>query len=136
MSPPATQDDRWCFACGPENPIGLRLDFELDASGTLSARFTPRREHQSYAGRMHGGLVGLVLDEVMVRLLHLLNLRSVTSDLTVRLHRPTPIGREVLWRGWIEADRGRVLDTRAEAREAASGELLASARARCMRVKE
>ncbi len=137
MSPAsATEDDRWCFACGPENPIGLRLDFELDASGVLVTRFTPRREHQSYAGRMHGGLVGVVLDELMVRLLHMLDRRVVTSELTVRLHRPTPIGRAIEWRGWIEADRGRVVDTRAESREVASGELLASARARCMRVRE
>ncbi|HVP39616.1 MAG TPA: PaaI family thioesterase [Candidatus Saccharimonadales bacterium] len=135
MSPPGTRDDRWCFACGADNPIGLHLDFELDASGSLAARFTPRREHQSYAERMHGGLVALVLDEVMVRLLHLLDLRAFTSELTVRLHRPTPVGQEVVWRGWVAADRGRVVDTRAEARLASSGELLASATARCMRVQ-
>ena len=135
MTPPGEASDRWCFACGPDNPIGLRLDFELDASGALSARFTPRREHQSYAGRMHGGLVALVLDEVMVRLLHLLDLRAYTSELTVRLHQPTPVGQAVVWRGWIASDRGRVVDTRAEARLAGSGELLASATARCMRVR-
>ncbi|MBI5836254.1 MAG: PaaI family thioesterase [Candidatus Eisenbacteria bacterium] len=137
MSPAsATEDDRWCFACGTENPIGLRLDFELDGSGFLLTRFTPGREHQSYAGRMHGGLVGLVLDELMVRLLHMLGRRALTSEITVRLHRPTPTGHEVLWKGWIEADRGRVVDTRAEARVAATGELLATASARCMRVRD
>ena len=53
----------WCFACGKDNPTGLHMRFELD-DDKCTAYFTPRREHQSYPGRMHGGLVAVLLDEV------------------------------------------------------------------------
>ena len=45
-----------CFACGEQNPIGLHLHFFWIPNGVL-AFFTPRQEHQSYDGRMHGGLI-------------------------------------------------------------------------------
>ena len=53
----------WCFACGKDNPSGLHMRFEID-DDKCTAYFTPRREHQSYPGRMHGGLVAVLLDEV------------------------------------------------------------------------
>ena len=53
----------WCFACGKENEHGLHMRFEID-DDKCTAYFTPRREHQSYTGRMHGGLVAVLLDEV------------------------------------------------------------------------
>ena len=52
----------WCFACGKDNPSGLHMRFEID-DDKCTAYFTPRREHQSYPGRMHGGLVAVLLDE-------------------------------------------------------------------------
>ena len=53
-----------CFACGEQNPIGLHLHFFWIPNGVL-AFFTPRQEHQSYDGRMHGGLITVLLDEIM-----------------------------------------------------------------------
>ncbi len=57
----------WCFACGKDNPIGLKMEFTMDAEECV-AYFTPRQEHQSYDGRMHGGLISVLLDEIMGRL--------------------------------------------------------------------
>ena len=54
----------WCFACGKDNPIGLKMEFTMDAEECV-AYFTPRQEHQSYDGRMHGGLISVLLDEIM-----------------------------------------------------------------------
>ena len=130
---PGLADDRWCFACGPHNPIGLRLDFELDAAGALTATFVPRKEHQGYLGRVHGGLLGVFADELMVRLLYMLGVPAVSAELKLRLHRPAPVGEPVRGRGWIAAQRGRIFETAAELR-GADGELYASAEARCVRV--
>ena len=41
----------WCFACGKDNPIGLKMEFTMDAEECV-AYFTPRQEHQSYDGRI------------------------------------------------------------------------------------
>ena len=60
----------WCFACGKANPIGLKLEFERNDE-ECSATFIPQREHQSYDGRMHGGLISTLLDEVMGNYLYI-----------------------------------------------------------------
>lgn len=53
-----------CFGCGRDNPIGLKLDMQME-DGRCVAYFTPKAEHESYGDRMHGGLTSTLLDEVM-----------------------------------------------------------------------
>jgi hypothetical protein len=36
-----------CFACGPENPIGLRIHFHFDGE-VCSAEFTPGEHHVGF----------------------------------------------------------------------------------------
>ncbi|HSQ59356.1 MAG TPA: PaaI family thioesterase, partial [Acidobacteriota bacterium] len=71
MSEIVLDDDAYCFCCGPENPIGLKLTFEETSEGRMRTLWTPRKEHQGFKDIVHGGLVATVLDEVMVRLLYL-----------------------------------------------------------------
>ncbi len=130
------EDSGWCFACGPLNPSGLRLDFELEARGVLHCRFVPGPEHQSFLGNTHGGLVSVVLDELMVRLPYMLGIPCVSVDLHLRLHRPTLTGRPTLGTGWIKEERGRLLQARARLVDEQSGDLLASARGTCVKARE
>ncbi len=59
-------DDGYCFGCGPNNPIGLKLEFDWNSeTGDYVTTYTPTREHQGWVGRIHGGLIGLVFDEVL-----------------------------------------------------------------------
>ena len=60
------ENDHYCFGCGTLNPIGLKLTFKWDGD-KYSALWTPQREHQGRAGRVHGGLLALVLDEALSR---------------------------------------------------------------------
>ena len=53
-----------CFACGKKNPIGLKMTFKMDEKECVSY-FTPKEEHQSYNGMMHGGLISVLLDEII-----------------------------------------------------------------------
>ena len=64
MEMPKDQKYGMCFACGEENPVGLHLHFFWIPNGVM-AFFTPKPEHQSYNGRMHGGLITVLLDEIM-----------------------------------------------------------------------
>lgn len=136
MSELIVQADRYCFACGPDNPIGLRLDFELDASGILRSRFVPRRELQGYRFQVHGGIVAVFLDELMVRLLYMIGIPAVSAEMTVRYLKPIRVGVEVEGFGRILSSRGRLFELESEARSAGGGELLATARARALRVRE
>ncbi len=123
------EGDDYCFGCGPKNPIGLRLRFDIDARrGVAEAKFTPRREHQGYAGLTHGGILATLLDEAMVKLCWELGIPAVTARLEVALKRPAPVGEELGVRAWFAEDKGKLLETRAEVRNA-DGKLVAAARA-------
>lgn len=124
MSPESInlEGDDYCFGCGADNPIGLRLEFSIDAARReAEAVFTPRDEHQGYAGITHGGLIATLLDEAMLKLCWELGIPAVTARLEAELKRPAPIGEELRVRGWISEDKGRVIVAEAEVVDAAGG---------------
>ena len=102
-------NNRWCFACGPQNPIGLQLTFREEGN-TYVSTFIPGPEHQGYDGIMHGGLVSTLLDEIMARYLYAKGLAAVTAKLEVRYRQPTPIGQELHISGWITGQRGKMYE--------------------------
>ena len=61
------RDEGKCFACGPNNPIGLKLDFQFSGDSYV-AKFTPSAQYQGYDGITHGGIVSTLLDEAMAKL--------------------------------------------------------------------
>jgi len=126
------KNDDYCFACGARNPIGLKLRFDVDAAArTAVATFTPRPEHQGYADITHGGILATVLDEAMMKLCRDLGIPAVTARLEVEFKRPATPGETLTVRGWIDADRGRIIETRAEI-TASDGTLVARGRATAM----
>lgn len=85
------EEDKHCFACGEENPIGLKLTFSLEGEKALGY-FTAQSYHQGYKGMMHGGLVATLIDEAMAHYLLLHGYRGVTGRLDLRFRRPAPLG--------------------------------------------
>ena len=127
------EDDQMCFVCGPENPIGLRLEF-WDEGDRYCTRFTPEPRHSGYAGITHGGILTAILDEVMGRLLWVRNLRAATAQMEVRWSRSAPIGEPLHISGWIEEVRGRLVRCAAIAHNDA-GQVVARATGKFMRMK-
>ncbi len=125
------QDDRWCFACGEKNPVGLKLKFELDKANVLHAAFTFGKEHQGYTDIVHGGLVGLILDEIMLNLAWRLGLKAVTAQLELRFKKAVKVGESLSFKGWITGRDKRLLTTEAEARDG-GGNIVATAKAKCL----
>ena len=103
------EEDRYCFACGADNPIGLHLAFR-EADGAYVAAFVAPPELQSYGGVVHGGIVGRLLDESMGRYLYAQGCRAVTAKLEVRYRRPTPVGEQLTVVGRILKRRGKFVD--------------------------
>jgi len=126
------RENRYCFACGPENPIGLKLDFKL-VDGRTEATFIPAREHQGFVGIIHGGMIGLALDEAMAKLLHLQGIEALTCEITVRLRRAVIVGEALKLTAWMVHERKRLLELEAEATNHA-GNTVATARAKFLRV--
>ncbi len=52
-----------CFACSPDNPIGLRMRFFQDGEEVVS-RWQPRVELEGYSGVLHGGVQTALMDEI------------------------------------------------------------------------
>ena len=131
-------DDQMCFGCGGRNARGLRLKFTLTAGGRrIRTVWTPSKEHQGYADITHGGMIGLVLDELMGNLLWKLGHPSVTAEMTVRFRRPAHVGERLACEARItEEVKGRarpVYRMEAVARNR-KGDLVAQAAARCVQV--
>jgi len=125
-------DDRWCFACGRDNPLSLKLEFEK-RDGDYITRFTPRKEHQGYVGMTHGGIVATLLDEVMARLVWADGHRALTAEMTMRLRLPARTGEELTVVGRITGEDRRTISCSAEARDS-EGRVVAKATARMMKV--
>jgi len=129
------RDNGYCFGCGPDNPIGLRLEFDWDSeSGDCSTRYAPAREHQGWKDRVHGGLVALVFDEVLSRVVLATEGHNwVTAELTTRLLRPARVGKALHFRARVVSKRARLIISSGEA-YTESGEVVARAKAKMMPV--
>jgi uncharacterized protein (TIGR00369 family) len=128
-------NSRYCFLCGLENPIGLKLAFYDDDDGRVTVRFTPCEEHQGYPGVLHGGIVCALLDETIGRTLVRHDIWAMTVDLDVRFRQPVPLGQELTVIGEIVRLRSRTMEGRGEVR-LADGTVAATAEARYIRLKD
>ncbi len=100
------QTDHHCFICGRDNPAGLQARFEEQIDGSLLARFVGQEHHQGYPGRMHGGIIAAVLDEVAGRTMAKWRATadgSAARELRVRYRQPVPLGVELAATGRLVA---------------------------------
>jgi len=108
------EDDGYCFVCGPNNPIGLKLDFKLDGE-TIRTEFIPRKDHQGYKGIVHGGIVSTLLDEVMVKLAIEKGMPAVTAQMDIRLIKSAKVGRPLTFIAEIREEKKKILFAYAKA---------------------
>ncbi len=128
------EDDQMCYVCGKKNRAGFQLDFSHPRKGQLLAEVTFRKEHQGYRNIVHGGMISMLLDEVMVNLAWLEGMPAVTAELTVRLKKTVPVGQKVLLEGVLEKGEGRRLLLMKSWARSPKGELYAAAEAKCLRL--
>lgn len=62
-----------CLVCGIENDLGLKANFYELENNELVAICDTKEWHQSYPGRMHGGMSAAILDETIGRAISLSN---------------------------------------------------------------
>jgi acyl-coenzyme A thioesterase PaaI-like protein len=106
-------NSKMCLVCGLKNGGGLHASFYEVAGGELVAQFTPRDEHQSYPGRLHGGMVTAILDETIGRAVMIgggEDVWGVTVEFTTRFKKPVPLGVELKVVGRIVKEEGRIFE--------------------------
>ena len=97
-------NSRMCFICGMDNPIGLRAPFYNMEDGSVMTRFPYREEHQSFPGRVHGGLIAAMHDELGLRAVWAEqgeDVMGVTMELRVQYRRPVPYAEELIGVGRV-----------------------------------
>jgi uncharacterized protein (TIGR00369 family) len=117
-----------CLVCGVDNPYGLHARFyvldeagatEVDGDdreargrGELLGVFAPRNEHQSYPGRLHGGISSAILDETIGRAILIAHpdVWGVTAEFTVRFRAPVPLEGEVRAVARVTRDTRRLFE--------------------------
>ncbi len=99
-----------CFICGVHNDHGLHtMYYELENKQVLGV-FKGDDLHQSFPGRMHGGIVAALLDETIGRAMQIGNpdVWSVTAELTTKFSKPIPLDETLYVVGWIESYRHKI----------------------------
>lgn len=114
-----------CFGCGGANARGMKLAFEQDdARQRIVGRFQIGEEYQGGSGFLHGGIIALLLDEVMSKASRFHQQHAVTAELRVEYKRPIRVNTEIVVEGFVVRREGRQLYHEGEIRSAA-GDLLA-----------
>ena len=113
-----------CFVCGPANPIGLKLQFEMQGEVCV-ATFTPGEHHIGFNSVVHGGLLFSVLDDVMANWLFLQGMRGYTAKASVRYRRHARVGEALALAGTCVSRRRRHVTLTGTATEISSGERVA-----------
>lgn len=121
-----------CFACGPDNPIGLQIPFSIDAAGRCTGTFTPGENHVGYRNTVHGGIIYAALDDVMANVLYLQNRKAHTARCEIRYRQALEVGQTIELSGWVHRERRRLVVLKGEARLAADGTLIADCEASFM----
>lgn len=127
------EDDKYCFVCGDKNKYGLGLKFAIDKNNVMHTEFIPQKHHQGFKDITHGGLIGLILDEIMVNLAWRLGKNVVSAELNLRLKKTAKIGEKISFKGWIDKEEGKIIYTKAEAKNE-NEVIIATANAKCIKV--
>ncbi|MBE8950316.1 MAG: PaaI family thioesterase [Quinella sp. 3Q1] len=121
--------DKYCFACGENNPIGLHLTFDFDGERIFTKKILPR-EFEGYEGTVHGGIISTMLDETMCKFIEAkYHEKSVTGRLEIRFKFPTPTEQELKITAWQENQRKNIISMRSTI-ETADGTITAEAAAK------
>lgn len=123
-----------CFACGKDNPIGLKLQFEL-IGDLYVAQFIAAPTYQSYNNLLHGGIIATLLDEAMANyVLYLTKQQAVTAKLEVRYRHQVKIGTPIRVQAKLIRKKAHMYEMKGELYQVQGDSLLAEATAKVLLV--
>ncbi len=110
------RNSKMCFICGLDNVAGFKAQFYNMEDGSVISPIEFKEIHQSFPQRVHGGLIGTILDEMSCRAYWTNDnyVPAVTTSMEVKYRKPTPYNVPLLGRGVVTLDRSRIFKTHAE----------------------
>jgi uncharacterized protein (TIGR00369 family) len=118
----ASLQKNYCFACGKNNPDGMRLRFTYDEErNRFVCRFRLGKKYTGPPGHAHGGIIATILDEAMGKVNKLRQVIALTSTMTVDYVKPVPLNkplrveaREVRVRGRYHTNAAEILNQKGQ----------------------
>jgi uncharacterized protein (TIGR00369 family) len=107
--------DHHCFACGRDNPIGMRLRIEL-GEGEARTEWTAGEDYVGWSDKLHGGIIATLLDEVMAWAPSSFDSWAVTAEMTVRFRSPALPGERLEATARVTDRRRRIYEVQGEVR--------------------
>jgi uncharacterized protein (TIGR00369 family) len=98
----------YCFACGKDNPKGMRLKFYSDEETRRTfCKFKLPRHLQGPPGHAHGGIIATILDEAMGKVNKFRSVVALTRSMNVEYLKPVPLREPLTVTGWEQKVEGR-----------------------------
>ncbi len=112
------RNSKMCAICGMDNKYGVHAQFYNMEDGSVMTKFKYREEHQSYPGRVHGGLITAMLDEMGLRALWAKEGNEeefgVTMSLDTKYRKPVPYNQELIGKGVVVKNNNKFLVVNSE----------------------
>jgi acyl-coenzyme A thioesterase PaaI-like protein len=98
MNPQAIRDRFIAYnpVIGVVNPYAPPLVVDIDENGVAVSRVTLTRVHEGPPNAVHGGIVAMLLDQLLGHAIGTAGQPGMTVQLTVRYRKPTPYGTELV----------------------------------------
>jgi acyl-coenzyme A thioesterase PaaI-like protein len=106
----ADLSEGYCFGCGCNNPIGLKLKFVREGDA-VKAEFTPDKAYQGWPGLLHGGILGCLLDEAMSHAAYTTGSTCLTASITIRQRQPIKVTEPLVVTARITSHRKKLIET-------------------------
>ena len=103
-------NEGFCFGCGRNNPIGLKLKFVKEGE-TVKTEYTPLKEFQGWPGLLHGGILGCLLDEAMSHAAYTTGNTCVTASITIRQRQPIKVEQPLVVTAKVTRHRKKIIET-------------------------
>lgn len=123
------RNSKMCVICGMDNKYGVHAEFYNMEDGSVVSPFRFCECHQSYPGRVHGGMITAMLDEIGLRAVWATepNVWGVTMSLETKYRKPVPYNEDLLAVGKIVSSTHKFMQSAAYIYDS-KGNLLADAR--------
>jgi acyl-coenzyme A thioesterase PaaI-like protein len=135
--PPTPLADNYCFVCGKENPLGLKIKVKyLDEEMAAETELSLPKEYQGWAEVIHGGLLATLLDEMMAHAVWRFAGPGITLGMEVRFHAPLKPGELFRVKGVLKTSNGSRRQAEAEIVRLSDHRRIASGTSRFLLLKE
>lgn len=109
------RNSKMCIICGMDNANGVKAQFYNMEDNSVISPFVFSESHQSYPGRVHGGMITAMLDEVGLRAVWATeaDVWGVTMSLETKFRKPVPYNEPLYAVGRVISSTHRFIKSKA-----------------------